>query len=375
MVNRPGSPCPTTEDSTIAVPARASRARWRRGWPQRILALGVLLAANAGLAPAAEAAESAVIIMYHRFGETNYPSTNIGLEQFEAHLRILGSEGYTVLPVPEILAAIDEGRPLPDKTVGITIDDAYASVYREAWPRLRAAGMPFTLFASTDSIDDNLAGFMTWQQIRELRDAGVVIGGHSASHGHLAARNNAAVIEELNRANASYQAQLGAVPALFAYPFGETSEAVTAAVREAGFNTAFGQHSGVVHASVDPYYLPRFALNETYGDEDRFRMVTQTLPLPVADITPADPTLQTNPPAFGFTLTEAFDGQDRLACYASGQGEAVIERLGPRVEVRVAEPFGKGRARINCTAPGTDGRWHWFGMQFYVPAAVAKAAD
>lgn len=341
--------------------AGSGRTRWLR------LAAGAwLLAASAVLSPIAEAADSAVIVMYHRFGETKYPSTNIQLEQFEAHLRILTSEGYTVLPVPEIIAAIREGRPLADRTVGITIDDAYASVYSEAWPRLREAGIPFTLFVSTDRIDGG-SGFMTWQQVRELRDAGVTIGGHSASHAHMAALSENGVGEELSRSNRAFREHLGAVPGIFAYPYGEASQEVVGAVQDAGYSVSFGQHSGVLHITSDMQYLPRFALNETYGGEDRFRMVTSALALPVQDVTPRDPTLQTNPPAFGFTLTEELDGTDRLACYASGQGEAVLERLGPRIEVRVAEAFGQGRARINCTAPGPQGRWHWFGMQFYVP--------
>ena len=56
-----------------------------------------------------------------------------------------------------------------------------------------------------------------------------------------------------------------------------------------------------------------------------------------------------------------------LACYASGQGKARLERLGPaRIEVRLEKPLRAGRARINCTMPGNAGRWRWYGTQFYV---------
>ena len=57
----------------------------------------------------------------------------------------------------------------------------------------------------------------------------------------------------------------------------------------------------------------------------------------------------------------------RLACYASGQGKARLERLGARVEVRLENAFSTGRARINCTMPTRSGRWRWYGLQFYVP--------
>ncbi len=87
--------------------------------------LAVLLAGVAG-PPPASAADSAVLVMYHRFGEDDIPLTNTRLEQFEAHLNELKTGGYTVLPVPEIVAALKAGKPLPDRTVGITIDDAYS---------------------------------------------------------------------------------------------------------------------------------------------------------------------------------------------------------------------------------------------------------
>src|SRR3546814_10430794 len=90
--------------------------------------------------------------MYHRFGEHKAAATNITLQQFAAHIAELTSGRYSVLPLPEIVAALREGRPLPDRTVAITIDDAYLSVYREAWPMLKAAGLPFTLFAATDPL-------------------------------------------------------------------------------------------------------------------------------------------------------------------------------------------------------------------------------
>ncbi len=132
---------------------------------------------------------------------------------------------------------------------------------------------------------------------------------------------------------------------------------------------AFGQHSGAAHGASDMYALPRFPLNETYGDRERFELVANTLPLPVSDVTPSDPLLGPNPPPFGFTVAPGVEHLEQLACYASRQGRATIERLGARrIEVRVAAPFPPGRSRINCTLRTAGGRWRWFGMQFVVPA-------
>src|SRR5208282_4028514 len=111
-----------------------TRARAAR----RLAALGLALACAAGPCGAAEPV-SAVIFAYRHFGDDADPSSTISVEQFEAHLKELRSGGYTVLPVPEIVAALRDGKPLPDHTVGLTIDDAHVSVYTLAWPRLRAA--------------------------------------------------------------------------------------------------------------------------------------------------------------------------------------------------------------------------------------------
>ncbi len=330
-----------------------------------LFALGMAVAAFVP-PPPVEAADSAVVFMYHRFGESSSPSTNIRIDQFEAHLKELAEGGYEVLALPSILSALKRGEALPDKTIALTIDDAYLSVYRVAWPRLKAARFPFTLFVATNPIDGKLRNYMNWDQIRELAKAGITIGSQTARHLHMAdssARRNAA---DLKKSNARFVAELGEKPKLFAYPYGEASLAVKTLVIAEGFVAAFGQHSGVVYDKADFSYLPRFALNEAYGNIDRFRLAANALPLPVSEITPRDPLLTDNPPAFGFTVDPSLKQISRLACYHSGQGKLPVERLGRRVEVRPKLAFPPGRTRINCTMPGPGKRWRWFGMQFYV---------
>ena len=316
----------------------------------------------------AQASDSAVILMYHRFGEEGHPQTNITVEQFDRHLAELANTKYTVLPILEILAKLKSGTALPKRTVGITIDDAFRSVYEIAYPKLRERNLPFTLFVATRPVDHKLPDYMNWDQIRELRDAGITIGSQTHTHLHMAARGADASRADVEAANKRFIAELGAVPSLFAYPYGEASAAVISVVRDAGFNFAFGQHSGVADRTSPSLYLPRFAFNEAYSDNRRFRLVANALPLPVQDITPQDPLLKQNPPAFGFTVALKLDGLERLSCYHSQQGKARIERLGShRIEVRFDTPFKSGRSRLNCTLPGPDNRWRWFGRQFYAP--------
>src|SRR5690606_14501793 len=134
--------------------------------------------------------------------------------------------------------------PLPDKVVAITIDDAYASVYTRAFPLLKKYGMPFTVFVSTDAIDEGPGDFMSWQQLRELQAAGVTIANHSATHDYLVRRNDvesdsarlARVREDIERAQRRLQEELGEgvneAPRLFAYPYGEYDAALTDMLQE-----------------------------------------------------------------------------------------------------------------------------------------------
>lgn len=332
----------------------------------------IVFAFFAALAPAgAFAADSAVVVMYHRFGESRYPSTNTTVEQFSAHLQELKDGNYVVKPVPEILAAIRAGTELPDKTVGITIDDAFSSVYKTGWPLLRKAGVPFTLFVATEALDRRTPGYMSWDQLRELYKAGVTIGSQTATHLHMPHASDEQNMADLKASNARFEAELGFVPKVIAYPYGEYSLAVGKVTRAAGFEVGFGQHSGAIYKNSDFMYLPRFAFNEAFGDIQRFRLAIRALPFKVSDLTPPDPYLKgkQNPPPFGFTVEgDAVKRLSRIACYATRQGKVNVERLGERrIEVRAREAFPPGRTRMNCTLLEKNGRWRWLGMQYLVP--------
>jgi peptidoglycan/xylan/chitin deacetylase (PgdA/CDA1 family) len=315
----------------------------------------------------------AVAVMYHRFGENKYPSTNIRLEQFETHLNILSADKFNVVSLDTIVNALKSGTPLPAKTIAITVDDAYASVFTEAWPRMKAKGWPMTVFVATEAVDEKRPGYMTWDQIRTLRDAGVTIGAHTKSHAHLARMDKVDALTEIAASNARFKTELGQVPTLFAYPYGEANSETLELIKRS-YVAAFGQHSGVLSSKDNDYYLPRYALNENYGDADRFKLVINTKPLPVTDIVPSNPTLAHNPPTFGFTVTDPALPLNTLNCYGSNPGTTTTEKLGTRIEVRLSDAFTGTRGRINCTVMDRQGTWRWFGQLYYIPENLRTSA-
>ena len=320
---------------------------------------------------AGEEITSATVFMYHRFGVVRYPTTSVKIEQLEAHLAEIAGGGYNVMPLRDIISAFRKKTPLPNRTIALTIDDAFISLHQRAWPLLAKAGVPFTVFVATDAIDAKRSSYMTWDQLRVLVAGGATIGNQTGSHPHLPDVSQNKLDDELARSNERFRAELGFVPDLLAYPYGEFGLREIQAARAAGFVAAFGQHSGVAHAEEAPHGLPRFAMNEKYGTVERFRMASNALPLPVKDVLPADTVLRgIDPPAFGFTVMEGIGSLANLACFASNQSVAAqLERLGTRrFEVRLKKPFGAGRGRINCTLRAEGNRWRWFGRQFYIPS-------
>ena len=306
----------------------------------------------------------ASVIMYHRFNEQRYPSTNTTLDQLDEHIAYLQEGGFNVMSLPDIVYRFQSGQLVPDKTVAITIDDAYLSVFEHGWPRFEKAGFPFTLFIATDPIDRGLRGYMSWDQIRELQANGITIGSQTKSHPHMHRISIEAVADELSFSNKRFLEELGLRPELFAYPYGEYSLDVIEEVKKAGFIAAFGQNSGIMYSEDLTYELPRFAFNETYGDLNRLTLAANGLPLVVSDITPQNMVIQNNPPYYGFTLSPDMEPKKQLRCFSSKYGKLDVSLIGYRAEVRLPGPLDGPRFRINCTMPGEDGRWRWFGRQF-----------
>ena len=315
------------------------------------------------------AADYATVLMYHRFGESKYPSTNIRIEQFEAHLSMLGNGDYTVWPLGKIVDHLQQSLDLPDKTVAITIDDAYLSVFTQARPRLKAYNFPYTVFVATQPVDQGQRGYMSWDQIRTLQDEGVQIGSQTRSHPHMHEISINDAKNELKMSNERFLEEIGQRPKLFAYPYGEYNLNVIELVKQAGFSSAFGQNSGIAHGYNGFFELPRFSMNEQYGTIDRLQLAIDGLPLKVDQIVPEDVVLsdKNNPPNYGFTLAPDIANDRQLRCFNSTYGKLEVNILGPRAEVRLPGPLAQGRARINCTMPGGDGRWRWFGRQFLIP--------
>ena len=320
---------------------------------------------------AVDAAE-AVVFAYHRFGDARYPSTNIGPEQFRQHLQLLHEYQANVISLGRLIAALDAGEPLPPRSVALTVDDAFQSFLSGALPLLEEYGYPATLFVSTDMVGGN--DYLDWGQLRQLQVKGIEIGNHSAGHDPLVDRLPGEsqeawaqrVEEDLNRADALFKRELGRIPELFAFPYGEFDPQLCKIIEGHGFRAAFGQQSGVVTASLNRFSLPRFPVAGVYADPQGFRSKLQMRALPVTVLSPEGTLVlpAQNPPRLKVRIDMNGLDPQSLKCYVAGQDEAHIETSGygeGQFEIQAQSPLRGRRSKYTITASDFSGtRWYWF---------------
>ena len=306
--------------------------------------------------------------MYHKFGQDQYPSTNITIEQFTSHMEEFSKPKYNVKPLEYIVDVINNDGELPENTVSFSIDDADKSFLDIAWPIFKSKNFPVTLFVNTSTIVEGNKNYLNWNQIRKLKQEGVLIGAHSHTHSHMADMNIENVKEEIEISNQIFLKELNEIPSIFAYPYGEGNLEIINLLKKYNFKAAFGQHSGVINETSNMFYLPRFSLNERYGNIDRVKFAANAKGLGVYDFIPNNPKIIDNPPFIGFSLLDA-NLTKKIDCFVfdnQGQIENEIFIFNERIEIRLNRSLNKGRSRLNCTAKDQNGHWRWFGHQFYL---------
>ena len=347
----------------------------------------VSVAASSRTPPRANPSESsdirAVILVYHHVDTTAPTSTSVTPERFAGHLDLLASGGYRVIPLADVVEALRLGKALPDRALVLTFDDAWRSVYTQAFPMLRRRGWPFTVFVSADAVDGRHGSTMSWDQLREIEAGGGTVGNHSRTHEHLVRRRDGETREQWRRrvagdilwAQHRLEAELAAPLEVFAYPYGEFTAELEALVRELGL-AAVGQQSGPVGADTDPARIPRFPVATGHDDRANLARKLRSRALRVEVVAPCGRVLpaQGGPPALTLRVVSRGFALDSLMCFATGQGRAGVvwlDRQRREIRVRAKAPLPPGRSKYTCTAPvaGRPGAYFWFSHPWLKPRA------
>jgi len=340
-----------------------------------ISAISVLL-----LAPVSPST-AAIIIQYHHVSNEAPHATTIPPALFAQHMAYLHENNYRVVPLADLVSDLKNKKLPLEKTIAITFDDGYRSVYEEAFPILKKYAWPFTIFVNTKPIDDKLAQFISWQDLREMAEHGASIANHSYSHPHLLRyKNNETdqqwqqrITREILAAEQQIRKQTGQGHRLFAHPYGETNSALNALLLNLQF-VGFGQQSGPLSLQSNLAVLPRFPFGGAYAEMEDFKVKVNSLPMPVQEIVLTTstgeilddavlPLSETRPILeLEFEDTKSAKG---VNCFATGQGAIPTILRGTRILVQAPQAIPLGRSRYNCTLmSGIPGRFYWYSQLF-----------
>jgi peptidoglycan/xylan/chitin deacetylase (PgdA/CDA1 family) len=324
----------------------------------------------------------AVILQYHHVSDTTPKITSITPEQFSVHLKYLQENNFNVVPLSQIVNRIKNKKPIKDKTIAITFDDAYVDIFTQAKPLLDKYKYPYTIFVNPSIINRNekniSSHYLSWTQLKTLGDEGVIIANHGFEHNSLT-RTSANLSQpqwltqqqiSLLKAEAIIKEKTGQSWHYFAYPYGEYSPEIQQWVKENNF-IGFSQQSGAVGLHTDLTSIPRFPASMPYDKISGLRDKLNSLPLDIQLRDEQAKTIvkfkQTKSITFDVETNDFY--QSGLHCYISGLGKQKIIWQGEKsFTINFNADLPVGRVRCNCTAESISepGRYYWYSKPWFV---------
>jgi len=250
--------------------------------------------------PVVDQTAQVIIFCYHRLvDKIRYPGTEITPAAFEAQMKELKDHGITVIGMQDLLAWKRGEKNIPPRCAVITFDDGWKSQYEVAWPIMKKFEYPFTMFIYTEGVRGGSLGggeAITWEQLADMRDNGVDIEAHTATHQDLREGHNIMlaspggkrtrtkltgpqyeqwVQSEVVGAKELLEQRLGIKVNCFAVPFGNYNEHVKELARNAGYEAMFTVYGQPITFTSALDSLGRYAIeaNKPKVFEDAVKMI------------------------------------------------------------------------------------------------------
>ena len=281
--------------------------------------------------PVVDQTAQTLIFCYHRLvDKVRYPGTEITPAAFEAQMKELKDKGITVISMQDLLDWKRGEKNIPPRCAVVTFDDGWKSQYEVGWPIMKKYGYPFTLFIYTEGVRGGTLGggeAITWEQLANMRDNGVDIQAHTATHQDLREGHTVMVIEPGGKrtrkklTGADYEKwvqnevvgckelleqRLGIKVNCFAVPFGNYNEHVKELARNAGYEAMFTVYGQPITFTSPMDSIGRYAIeaNKPKVFADAVSMIGASTGggTAVAEVGPKDLTTQ---PADGSTVRTA----------------------------------------------------------------------
>jgi len=250
--------------------------------------------------PVVDQTAQTIIYCYHRLvDKVRYPGTEITPAVFEAQMKELKDRGITVISLQDLLAWKRGEKNIPPRCAVITFDDGWKSQYEVAWPIMKKFGYTFTMFIYTEGVAGGSLGggqAITWEMLADMRDNGIDIEAHSATHQDLREGHTVMIIEPGNKRTKKkltgpeyeqwiqnevvgckqlLEQRLGIKINCFAVPFGSYNERVKEIARNAGYEAMFTVYGQPITFTSPLDALGRYAIeaNKPKVFEDAVKMI------------------------------------------------------------------------------------------------------
>jgi peptidoglycan/xylan/chitin deacetylase (PgdA/CDA1 family) len=249
--------------------------------------------------PVVDQTAQVIIFCYHRLvDKIRYPGTEITPAAFEAQMKELKDRGITVISMQDLLAWKRGEKNIPPRSAVVTFDDGWKSQYEVGWPIMKKYGYPFTMFIYTEGVRGGSLGggeAITWEQLADMRDNGVDIQGHSATHQDLREGHTITLIAGGKRSRTKVtgpqyeqwmqnevvgskqllEQRLGIKVNCFAVPFGNYNEHVKEIARNSGYEAMFTVYGQPITFTSPMDSIGRYAIeaNKPKVFEDAVKMI------------------------------------------------------------------------------------------------------
>jgi len=211
---------------------------------------------------------------------------------------------------------------------------------------------------------------MNWEQIKEVSSYDFAyIGNHSHTHEYLLNFSHIEFEKDIKNSIRIFKEKLGYNPIYFSYPFGEYNLKQTQFI-EKNFKYGFGQHSGVIDLTKNRFELPRFPINEKYGDLERFEFILKLFPIAYKSLRPEDKFVRRNknPPTIEIDFFEEQKNIKNINCFSNEGNQwrnSIMKFKEKTLEINFREKFTFRRGRVNCSVKDGD-IWRWLGIQMSI---------
>jgi len=314
-------------------------------------------------------AQAAVMLISHHVATDTPRITSVTPAELRQHLQYLRDNQFQVIGLDVLINQLKTAQPVADNAVVITFDDSYANNFTAAHPILREFGYPYTIFISPGSIDRGDGPLLSWQQVKQMSDEGVLVANHAMWHEHMAmpdkdetpAQWRERMKQSILAAEDAIERHTGQRHQWLAYPFGEYSNELEQLVQELGF-IGIGQQSGAINNSTALTRIPRYPAAGQYAEMKNLAQKLKTLAFTITDYHGVDPVSQENPPHLTLTLDVKDFNPARLQCFAGTEVLKPNWLNDTTFTVAASQQLGKGRGRYNCTAPSISkkGYFYWY---------------